>query len=69
MLRILNKLKEMAKKIKWWNRNKNYIIFAKSFSRTTNEFKGKIVYCLDLKGIGKLLSKNSITAKTINHSP
>jgi hypothetical protein len=56
-LSILNELKEKTKYVAWNNekRKESYAIFAKSFSKKVENFEGKIVYCLDLKYIGKKL--------------
>ena len=58
-LSVLNELKEKAKQVKLWhkNRNEKYIIFAKSFSKKVVKFEGKVVHCVDLNDIERLFSK------------
>ncbi len=58
---IMINLIEKSKYVKWSieKRKEHYAIFAKSFSRKINEYKGYKVYCIDLKDLEKLCLGNS----------
>jgi len=52
-LDVLKQLEEKSKFVIWSNekRKEAFAVFAKSFSKKTNEFNGKKVYCFDLKDV------------------
>jgi len=53
---ILSKLIEKAKDVRWYNekREEFFCIFAKSFKRKIEEFKGRKVYCFDLEDLTEI---------------
>jgi len=57
--KIVEELNEKSPLIKWnkGRRKESFAIFAKSFSKRIKEFKGKKVYCFDLKDLEKILKK------------
>lgn len=58
-MEILKELEEKSKSVDWGNnkRKESFAIFAKSFSKKTNEFNGKKIYCFDLKYLEKELKQ------------
>lgn len=56
-LSVLNELIEKTKHVNWYNKERKeyFVIFAKSFSRKTNEFEGRKVYCFDLNDLSALI--------------
>ena len=55
--KICKELEEKSSLVQWHNqeRKETFAIFAKSFSKKISEYKGKRVYCLDLKDLEKFL--------------
>ena len=55
---IVKELAEKSNYINWNNQNRkeSFAVFAKSFNRKISEFKGKKVYCFDLKDVEKSLN-------------
>jgi len=54
-LKIVRNLSEKSRYIKQKQKNKYFIIFAKSFSKKIKEFEGNKVYCFDLKEMEKII--------------
>ncbi len=59
--RIVKRLDKKAEYVQWNNdsRKEQFAVFAKSFSNKIDEFEGKTVHCIDLKGLEKALLINT----------
>ncbi|HIQ49587.1 MAG TPA: ATP-binding protein [Nanoarchaeota archaeon] len=57
--KICKELAEKAQYVQWYNeqRKEYFAIFAKSFSKKITEFKGRKVYCFDLKDLERIVKK------------
>ncbi len=55
--KILRELEEKSKYVQWYKeeRKEYYAIFAKSFKEKIDEYKGKKVYCFDLKDLERII--------------